>query len=64
MSFSFRFLVAQFNFNNPFRYHWVDAALRMMLLAANRGFKAIAWPDTCRALSEKRNCYTDSINPR
>jgi hypothetical protein len=30
--------------DNPFRYHWVDAALRMMLLlAANRGFKAIAW---------------------
>ena len=30
--------------DNPFRYHWVEAALRMMLLlAANRGFKAIAW---------------------
>lgn len=30
--------------DNPFRYHWVDAALRMMLLlAANRRFKAIAW---------------------
>jgi hypothetical protein len=30
--------------DNPFRYHWVDAALRMMLLlAANRSFAAIAW---------------------
>ena len=30
--------------DNPFRHHWVDAAVRMMLLlAADRGYVAIAW---------------------
>ncbi len=30
--------------DNPFRRHWVDVALRMMLLlAANRGYAGIAW---------------------
>ena len=29
---------------NPYRNHWLDAALRMMLvLAANQGFAGVAW---------------------
>ena len=29
---------------NPYRHHWVEAALRLMvLLAANKGFDALAW---------------------
>ncbi|OGT93922.1 MAG: hypothetical protein A2286_13305 [Gammaproteobacteria bacterium RIFOXYA12_FULL_61_12] len=29
--------------DNPYLNHWLDAALRMMLLAAHRGFSGISW---------------------